>query len=200
MRCAMQAGHNAVKYIRHLYETIRASSAKDRCKRLQDMRRYVRPIVGSAHAIAMPARRGLGGLFVRIVCAGGDIVARVGARQVQFQHQLTMRVGEICQRAFFRIVAASSSIGRTERGPATSDRCGTVEGEKRPISTSLVDRPNLTMRMSIRRFKRRANVFSKTLENLQAAVAIDASDSRRNSHIKNADAATRWFALHLPVM
>src|SRR5437667_6478018 len=40
------------------------------------------------------------------------------------------------------------------------------------ISTSYVERQNLTMRMGMRRFTRLTNAFSKKLENLEHAVAL----------------------------
>lgn len=43
---------------------------------------------------------------------------------------------------------------------------------KKHISTSYVERQNLTMRMSMRRFTRLSNAFSKKVENLAHAVSL----------------------------
>jgi IS1 family transposase len=55
-----------------------------------------------------------------------------------------------------------------------SERVQVIEGNPDPdrISTSYVERSNLTMRMGIRRMTRLTNGFSKKIENLAAAVAL----------------------------
>jgi IS1 family transposase len=67
--------------------------------------------------------------------------------------------------------------------------------EQAHISTSLVERQNLTMRMSMRRFTRLTNAFSKKIENLKAAVAVHFAHYnfvRIHSKVRTSPAMGRW--------
>ena len=68
-----------------------------------------------------------------------------------------------------KLFGATPESARTRGRPHT-----VISGAPDPqhVSTSYIERQNLTMRMGMRRFTRKTNGFSKKLENLQRAVAL----------------------------
>jgi IS1 family transposase len=98
--------------------------------------------------------------------------------------------------------ASEDTMGRYSPAKCIGTDCKVVMGDPDPdhISTRYVERQNLTMRMSMRRFTRLTNAFSKKLDNHADAVALHfmyCNFVRKHQTLKTTPAVAAGIADHI---
>ena len=118
-------------------------------------------------------------------CFVEDLAARIDSERVQVSTDALSAYVEAVERGFgagadygqiVKTYGATDIEGQRRYSPAEivriERRVITGRPEQKEISTSYIERQNLTMRMHMRRLTRLTNAFSKKLDNFKSAVSL----------------------------